>query len=322
MSEESNSGPAAAGAPGGGPGNWVGPEEQGAPWIDPAIQQRVRWRSGDVVISVPVKSGTTWMMNIVHQLRAGGDPDLDDIYLEVPWIEFLGGPSVTPDDVLSKVEAMPRDARRAFKTHAAPAQLPYVAPGSAADVKYVVVARNPDEVVASFYPFLKAHAEAWFALWGIDKQELVPPDMATYFETFGKTMLADGLFGFMAGWWPLRDQPNVLLLHFSDMKRDHEGSVRRIAGFLDIEPTPEQWARILEYTSFPWMKKHEAKFELRHAAERPVLDPGAMMRKGKVGAAREDGVTPEMSAELGAIGKGMLSDEQAFDWLYKGDALP
>ena len=27
------------------------------------------WREGDIVVSVPGKSGTTWTMNIVHQLR-------------------------------------------------------------------------------------------------------------------------------------------------------------------------------------------------------------------------------------------------------------
>ena len=29
---------------------------------------------------------------------------------------------------------------------------------------------------------------------------------------------------FVNAWWPLRREPNVLMLHFSDMKRDHEGS--------------------------------------------------------------------------------------------------
>ena len=159
-------------------------------------------------------------------------------------------------------------------------------------------------------------------LWGMDREKFVPPDIATCFEAFGRTMLPPGLFGFLAAWWPLRHAPNVLLLHFSDMKRDHEGSVRRIGEFLGFTPSAEQWPRILEYTSFPWMKRHEHKFEIRHAAQVPVLDSGAMVRKGKTGAAEEDGVTPEMSAELKALGQGMLADRQALDWLYKGGALP
>jgi aryl sulfotransferase len=301
---------------------WIDPEEQGAPWVNPAIQQQVAWRDGDIVVSVPVKSGTTWTMNIVHQLRSGGDPDLKDVYQEVPWLEFVPGPGVAPEELVRAIDSMPSERRRAFKSHSAPGMLPYHAPGSGVDVQYVVVVRNPDEVLASLHPFIRSHSEAWFSLWGMDREEFVPPDIATCFEAFGRSMLPPGLFGFLAAWWPLRRAPNVLLLHFSDMKRDHAGSVRRIADFLGFTPSAEQWPRILEYTSFPWMKRHEHKFEIRHAAQVPVLDSGAMVRKGKTGAAEEDGVTPEMSAELKALGQGMLADRQALDWLYEGGALP
>jgi hypothetical protein len=297
-------------------------DEAGAPWVNPDIQQQVAWRDGDIVISVPLKSGTTWTMNIVHQLRAGGDPDLEDVYVDVPWLELVPGPGATPDEIVRRIDAMPDDRRRAFKTHAAPKTLPYHAPGSDVDVQYVVVVRNPEEVLASFYPFVKAHADEWFALWNMDKHEFLPPDLPSFFESFGKQMLPNALFGFLAGWWPLRHAPNVLLMHFADMKRDHEGSVRRIADFLGFELTAEQWPAVLEYTSFRWMKRHEHKFELRHAADVPVLDPGAMVRKGRIGAAEEDGVTPGMAAELEALGREALPDEQAFKWLYQGGELP
>ena len=131
-------------------------------------------------------------------------------------------------------------------------------------------------------------------------------------------MLPPALFGFLTAWWPLRHESNVLLTHFSDMKRDHEGSVRKIANFLGFAPTAKQWPAILEYTSFPWMKRHEHKFELLHAAHVPILDSGAMVRKGKIGAAHEDGVTPEMSSTLKSLGTELVSDKQALEWLYSG----
>lgn len=39
---------------------------------------------------------------------------------------------------------------------------------------------------------------------------------------------------FIEGWWPYRHKSNVLMLHFNDMKADHEGKVlsRRPFGFL------------------------------------------------------------------------------------------
>jgi hypothetical protein len=47
-----------------------------------------------------------------------------------------------------------------------------------------------------------------------------------------------------------------------------------------------------------------------------------MIRKGKVGAAAEDGVTPEISAAMASIGRGILQDEQILTWCYQGGPLP
>ena len=293
------------------------PEAVGAPWIDTKTQQHVEWRDGDIVVSVPGKSGTTWAMNIVHQLRSGGDPDLVDVYAEVPWLEFVPRPDCTLEELVASFDEMGGDRRRAFKTHSGPGDLPYQLPGDGADVKYVVVVRNPDEAVASLRPFIDAHSETWFELWQVPKEALVGPDFETFFAETGGPFAAS-IFAFVAAWWPLRHRDNVLLTHFADLKRDHEGSVRRIADFLGFEVTDDQWPAILEYTSFPWMKAHEEKFELRTIADTPILDPGAMMRKGQVGASADDGITDAMSATIAATGREILLDKQAFEWCYRG----
>lgn len=298
------------------------PDGPPVPWLDPEIQQVMQWRDGDIVVSVPVKSGTTWTMNIVHQLREGGDADLGDVYVEVPWLELRPSPDLEREELVSKLDSMPDHRRRAFKTHSAPGALPYHAPASGRDVQYVVVARNPDEVLASMYPFISSHSEEWFRLWGMERSEFLPPDFQSFYEGFGRDVAVGGVFEFIEAWWPLRDQPNVLMMHFSDMKSDHEGSVRKVAEFLGYEPNEEEWAVILECTSFPWMKKNEDRFEGRGAASVQILEPGAMVRKGKTGAAREDGVTPEISAEVSEIGRRIVSDEAALDWIFKGGALP
>jgi hypothetical protein len=302
------------------------PAAEGKPsppgWTDPDIQQHVNWRDGDIVISVPAKSGTTWTMNIVHQLREGGDPDFEDLYIEVPWLELVPGPGVTRRERLAKLDAMPRHRRRAFKTHSAPGALPYQAPGTGNDVQYVVVARSPDEASASMHPFIASHSDAWFDLWQTPREFFVRRDFETFFYEVGQELFGGMLFGFMAAWWPLRHQPNVLFMHYADMKRDHEGSVRRIGEFLGFSPTPEQWRTVLECTSFRWMKTNEEKFEIRTAAEIPILDPGAMVRKGQTGAAADDGMTPKISADIAKLGRTILTDEAAFEWFYHGGALP
>ena len=157
-----------------------------APWMDPSAQGRIDWRDGDIVISVPAKSGTTWTMNIVHQLRAGGDPDFDDVYAEVPWLELRTSPAVTVDALVAQFDAMPFERRRAFKTHSAPGALPYQRPGVGKDVKYVVVVRNPEEALASLRPFIAAHSREWFELWGVPHEALVRDDLESFFAEVAK----------------------------------------------------------------------------------------------------------------------------------------
>jgi len=291
----------------------------GIPWIHPEIQQDVIWRDGDIVISVPAKSGTTWTMNIVHQLIMGGTPDFRGIYEEVPWIEFLESPTYTPADVHARLAAMPTHRPRAFKTHSAPPGVPFFRTGSGKDIKYLVIARNPEEAMVSFKPFLDEHSDAWYELWGVPRAAMTRPDFPTFYnEMVAPNGMQGMFFGFLAAWWPLRNEPNVLFLHYADMKKDHEGSIRKIAKFLGIAPAADRWPAILEYTSFPWMKAHEEKFEAGSTAAVPPLNHGGMMRKGKLGAAREDGMTEEISAHLRAVGESICPDKDAVDWLYNG----
>jgi aryl sulfotransferase len=292
------------------------------PWIDPSLQQRIAWRDGDVVISVPAKSGTTWTMNIVHQLRTGGDNSFFDIYGEVPWLQLVARPDSDRDAIVSGFDAMTHDRRRAFKSHSAPPDLPYIAPGTGPDVRYVVVARNPDEAVASFRPYLAAHSDDFFDLWGVDPSVIVGPDFDTYFAGMGSHALVPMIFGFLAGWWPLRHEPNVLFVHYADMVREPEVAIRRIADFTGFAVSDDAWPTILEHTSFAWMKTNEDKFELRSVSDVPPLDPGAMLRKGRVGTSDEDGVTPEISATIATIGDQVVGDRQALDWIYSGGPLP
>jgi len=49
-----------------------------------------------------------------------------------------------------------------------------------------------------------------------------------------------------------------------------------------------------------------------------VLEEGGMMRKGKIGASREDGMTDEIARELHAVGAKILRDEAALAWIYGG----
>src|ERR1043165_3030497 len=83
-----------------------------------------RPRPADVVIAPFGKCGTTWLQQIFHTLRTGGDSDFDDISRVVPWIETAG---VLGLDINAEQRAEPRG----FKSHLAHDALP---PGAKAIV--------------------------------------------------------------------------------------------------------------------------------------------------------------------------------------------
>ena len=113
------------------------------------------------------------------------------------------------------------------------------------------------------------------------------------------------------------------MCHFSEMKADHEGTIKKMADFLGMnEHSPEAWAKIMEYTSFPWMKAHGDKFEARTVAPVPVLNPGAMVRKGKLGAQAEDGMTPAISQKITQMAEQFVPDAAARKWLFEGGPIP
>jgi aryl sulfotransferase len=300
-----------------------GPPKGGPPpWINPSIQQDVAPRDGDIWISAPVKSGTNWMMNIVHQLLTGGDAAFDTIYSVVPWPEFVERPGQPPREVLDRLAAMPTSARRAFKSHSAPPELPFFKAGQGKDVKYIAVCRNPEEALVSFKLFLDNHTDAFFDLWKLPRAALTRPDFEAFYREVIDAKGMQGMFyGFLASWWPLRHEPNVLLLHFADVKRGGGKVLRRISDFLGTAPTEAQWSAIEQHASFEWMKANETKFETLRTPV-PALESGAMIRKGKAGAAHEDGMTAEIAAQLRSVGSKIVTDPVALGWLYEGGALP
>jgi aryl sulfotransferase len=62
----------------------------------------------------------------------------------------------------------------------------------------------------------------------------------------------------VGSWWAIRHLPNVLFLHYSDLKADLPREVRRIARFLDIDPDPATLDAVVAHSSFDYMKANAA----------------------------------------------------------------
>lgn len=155
------------------------------------------------------------------------------------------------------------------------------------------------------------------------REAMCRPDFASFYsDVIDANGMQGAVFGFLAAWWSLRHEPNVIFLDYADMKKDHEGSVRNVAEFPGEEPTDQQWTNILEDTSLPWMKQNESKFEAHTAGKVPILKSGAIMRQGKVGKAKADGMTDEISRHLREVGRQICPDADAVKWLYEGGKFP
>jgi len=85
-------------------------------------------------------------------------------------------------------------------------------------------------------------------------------DPRTFFNEFLDDGFVIGLampfFAHVQGWWNVRELPNVLLVHFANLKADMPREIRRIAEFLDIQPGSAAWPKILEHCSFDYMKRN------------------------------------------------------------------
>ena len=221
--------------------------------FDSTIWNDFAFRADDIVIATYAKSGTTWMQQIVAQMLFGGDPQLPVAELS-PWLDLRVPPKAVK---LAEVEAQTH--RRIIKTH-----LPVDALVFSPHAKYIYIARDGRDVVWSMYNHhVNANAN-WYATLNDTPGRIGPPiqpppdDIRQYWRDW---MDRDGhpfwpFWDNMRSWWAIRDLPNVLTVHFNDLKRDMEGEMRRIARFLDIAIDESRWEHIVNYCSFDWMKRN------------------------------------------------------------------
>lgn len=237
-----------------------------------------RPRPSDVIIAPYGKCGTTWLQQIFHTLRTGGDMDFDDISRVVPWIE-------TANVLGLDIEAQQRAEPRGFKSHTSYTAAPK---GS----KYIVSLRDPKDAFVSMYRFM----EGWFFEPGaISISEFAPSQLARASD-------GSGFWHHLVSWWAERDNPDVLLLSYAGMIAEPAAHIRKVAAFCGIPLDAALLQLTLERSSIEFMLAHKDRFDdlmMRTASEtRCGLPPGsdsAKVRKGGVG-----GHAAELPSEIAA----------------------
>ena len=273
-------------------GGPIPPFFERTPWEEKHFR---KWaQDGDIVQATMPKSGTMWLAQIVHLMRNNGTDDYSNVHDILGMIEFVYFPGDTLKDRIDR-ENKKREAAAvsggavpmSWFSHGVPNERNYgLNPTKNPTIKYLVTAREGKEVVRSFVPFLNGHTEESRTLWGGFPPPLSKED-AVNMVSFD---IPDFYFGFLKAWWPFRHEPNVLLIHYSDMTKDLKRQVERIAEFLDIDLSdPVVFASVLEKSSFDYMKKNCHKYVSYMGRERNIIGirEGVHINKGNTGGTSE-----------------------------------
>ncbi|HEY2355899.1 MAG TPA: sulfotransferase domain-containing protein [Phenylobacterium sp.] len=289
------------------------------------VYDSARWagwkpRDDDIVIATYAKVGTTWMQRIVSLLVFAAPAPVD-----------LRGASVWPDARFGPIEpewaaAEAMTHRRFFKAH-----LPYDALPIYAGVKLIHVARDGRDAALSLHNHLANFTPQMLAQF--DERLLNDPKFSAPFPrfaaddpaTFFHLWLTDGdtdgdgdtgasFFHLENSFWAVREQPDVLMVHYADLKKDLLGEMRRIAAYLAIEIPQALWPSLLQAASIDSMRREAATtggmdFVFQGGADR-------FFNKGVNG--RWQGMfTPEDLALYDAKIRASFTPDQAF-WLEHG----
>lgn len=202
----------------------------------------------DIFIASFMKSGTTWVQNIVFEILHHGEGNLSDsgyrhMYALSPWLECSPNASVS----IENAPLISRYKKRLIKTH-----LPADLCPLNNNAKYIYISRNPLSTFTSCDNFFRMLMGPFCP----ERHELI--------QLFcSDNMLWGSWPEHIAGWWNLAQKnDNILFIRYEDIKQDMNAAVLQIARFLGIDLSIDALHNIAEKCSFTYMKDHEFYFEM------------------------------------------------------------
>jgi hypothetical protein len=250
---------------------------------------RFTFRSGDIVISTRSKSGTTWMQ-MICALLVFGTPELPQpLDTLSPWLDW----SVEPiDAVLGRLDAQTH--RRFVKTHTPLDGVPIDSRAT-----YIVVARHPlDMAVSLWHQRNNTDRARLRELTGQPPSDEPDAPAGTLHDWLVAWIDADGdrlvdVDSLLNAMWHLSDAwarvqagaPNVVLVHYDDLRSDLAGEMRRLAARLGITVDETRWPELVQAATFDAMRDR-AHF-LAPAANGVLKDRSRFFRRGVSGTGRE-----------------------------------
>lgn len=239
------------------------------------ILDSTRWncyrpRSGDIVISTSLKSGTTWMLEIVARLVFQGQiaPEGADLQRRngSVWFEPRWGPL---DQQIGKLEA--QQHRRFIKSHLPVDGMPFFP-----QVQYIVVARDARDVFMSLWNHHSNYTPEFLDMLNSipnrvgDPMPARPQDIHEFWHEW----MTRGWFPWESEgypyrgnlhhtrtWWAYRHLPNTLCVHYNDLLGNLGSEIRRVADFLNIPLSEDALPEIVRAVTFDAMRERALKDE-------------------------------------------------------------
>ncbi len=211
--------------------------------LDSTRWDSIPYRADDIVITTSYKSGTTWTQWLVYNLVFLSEDNPPAFPLCTPWIDERLTTSLA--DLISLVEQQTH--RRFLKSHLPADGLPFDE-----RVKYVVVARDARDVFMSLVNHWSNYTDMIYQVMNTDNVGDDFPVWGGEVRDRWREWISRGWFeleseGYpywsnlyhTATFWPHRNLPNVLLVHYNDLQADLPGQIERLGEFLDIEVAPD-----------------------------------------------------------------------------------
>nr|CAH0100697.1 unnamed protein product [Daphnia galeata] len=241
------------------------------------------------VLSFP-KSGTTWTQELVWLIAndcdfEGAQKKLND---RSPFLEF---PYLLPrPQDLSTVETQMKyrenlASPRIMKSHL---PLDLLSPELGKTCKVVYVARNPKDVIVSYYYH---HRLIKFHYFDGDLESFAHrfmQDQVFYSPYFGQILSA---------WERAKTEENVLFLFYEDLKKDLRGGIEKVAKFLGKSLSEDQLEKLVQHLTFENLSKNSAVNKEDGKTSGSFHEDGNFMRKGETGD-WEKHFSPELSRKI------------------------
>lgn len=228
----------------------------------------------DIMVTPAAKCGTTWLQHIAHGLRTRGNMDFDEINSVTPWGD-------TALDLGWDMDAPHVAEPRVFKYHRSWEDIPKGG-------RYIVSFRHHATAFVSFYRMF----EGWYFEPGMVTLEQL---LRWRFPEEEESVH----FRHLRSWWSQRNNPDVLLLCYEDMKADLPRTVRLVADLMEIPLDDKLLDIVLRQSSRDFMLAHADKFDEKHmrdvGGERAGLPPPISSMKVTSGAGEDK--TYQLSAE-------------------------